>query len=96
MVIENGLNKGLNKLLIKNSIKCLECNEVLVSTYRHHFSMCNCPNKAFTDGGNSYQRWGASDLSKIEDKSNYLYLTDEEYEDLKEKQRRIIHLSKLK
>ena len=57
--------------LKKNSIKCLECNSVLVSKYRHDFNMCECPNQAFVDGGLAYIRLGAMDLDKIEELHEY-------------------------
>ena len=44
--------KGLVKVLILNSVRCLVCNEVLVSKSQHHFVMCNCENQTMTDGGN--------------------------------------------
>lgn len=57
--------------LKKNSIRCLECNTVLVSTHQHDFNMCECPNKAFVDGGLAYIRLGAMDLDKIEELHEY-------------------------
>ena len=43
--------KGLVKVLTHNSVKCLECGEVLVSKSQHHFVSCSCKNQCFTDGG---------------------------------------------
>ncbi len=37
--------KGLVKVLTLNSVRCLVCNEVLVSKNQHHFVMCQCPNE---------------------------------------------------
>ena len=34
--------------------KCLQCGQILESTYRHHFVQCDCPNQSFLDGGNDY------------------------------------------
>lgn len=48
-----------------NKIKCLECNTELESKYRHDFQSCDCPNQAFTDGGNDYMRFGAKDITKV-------------------------------
>ena len=79
--------KGLRKVLILNSVKCLECGEVLVSKSQHHFVSCSCKNQCFTDGGNSYQRVGAKDLDKVEDLSKYVIMTEQEYEDMLEKKR---------
>ena len=61
--------------IVYNSIKCLECNEVLVSRHRHDYVTCDCPNSAMVDGGNEYERYGAMDMDKIE--PNYIYLDDD-------------------
>ena len=44
--------KGLVKVLTLNSVRCLVCNEVLVSKSQHHYVQCNCENQTMTDGGN--------------------------------------------
>lgn len=54
------------KQLVYNAVRCLECNELLVSYSRHDYKMCNCPNGAMVDGGMDYGRYGAKDMSKIE------------------------------
>ena len=79
--------KGLVKVLTLNSVRCLVCNEVLVSKSQHHFVMCNCPNETATDGGNSYQRFMGRDLDKVENLSKYVIMTEQEYEDMLEKKR---------
>ena len=79
--------QGLRKVLTLNSVKCLECGEVLVSKSQHHFVMCNCPNEAATDGGLSYQRYMAKDLDKIENLSKYVIMTEQEYQDMLERKR---------
>ena len=79
--------KGLRKVLTLNSVKCLECGEVLVSKSQHHFVQCNCENQTMTDGGNLYQRGGGKDLDKIENLSKYIIMTEQEYEDMLEKKR---------
>ena len=61
--------------IVYNSIKCLECNKVLVSRYRHDYVICGCPNSAMVDGGNEYERYGAMDMDKIE--LNYIYADDD-------------------
>ena len=48
-----------------NKIKCLECDTILESVYRHDFQSCECPNGAFVDGGNDYMRFGCKDITKI-------------------------------
>ena len=79
--------KGIRKVLTLNSVKCLECNEVLVSKSQHHFVMCSCPNETATDGGNAYQRYMGRDLDKVENLSKYIYMTEQEYQDMLEKKR---------
>ena len=61
--------------IVYNSVKCLECNEVLVSRHRHDYVMCGCSNDAMADGGNDYERYGAMDMDKIE--THYVYADDD-------------------
>ena len=79
--------KGLRKVLTLNSVKCLECGEVLVSKSQHHYVQCNCENQTMTDGGNLYQRCGGKDLDKIENLCKYVIMTEQEYEDMLERKR---------
>ena len=79
--------KGIRKVLTLNSVRCLVCNEVLVSKSQHHFSMCDCANETATDGGNVYQRYMGRDLDKVENLSEYIYMTEQEYQDMLEKKR---------
>ena len=79
--------KGLRKVLTLNSVRCLVCNEVLVSKSQHHFVSCRCKNQCFTDGGLIYNRVGAVDLDKIENLCKYVIMTEQEYEDMLEKKR---------
>ena len=72
-------NQETHKVLRRNAVKCLACNTVLESKYRHHFSGCNCDNQAFCDGGMDYNRTGAKDLNLIENLSEYVEMTNEEY-----------------
>ena len=79
--------KGLVKVLTLNSVRCLVCNEVLVSKSQHHFVMCQCPNETACDGGLEYQRTLAVDLDKIENLCKYVIMTEQEYEDMLERKR---------
>ena len=65
------------KQIVYNSVKCLECNKVLVSRHRHDYVTCGCPNDAMADGGNDYGRYGAVDMDKIEP---YYVYADDDYE----------------
>ena len=79
--------KGLRKVLTLNSVKCLECGEVLVSKSQHHFVSCSCENQCFTDGGLVYNRVGAKDLDKVENLCKYVIMTEQEYQDMLERKR---------
>lgn len=79
--------KGLRKVLTLNSIKCLECNTVLESKHQHHFVTCGCKNQTFNDGGLAYSRSGAVNLDKVENLCKYVYMTEQEYQDMLEKKR---------
>jgi len=61
--------------IVYNSVKCLECNKVLVSRHVHDYVTCGCPNDAMVDGGNDYGRYGAMDMDKIE--THYVYADDD-------------------
>lgn len=39
--------------IIKNSIKCNHCGDIIVSEYRHNFKWCSCQSVA-VDGGTDY------------------------------------------
>ncbi len=43
------------KKILKNSIKCNYCGDVIVSKHTHDFVSCKC-GKCSVDGGNSYLR----------------------------------------
>jgi hypothetical protein len=49
-----------------SSVRCLACGMTLVSTHRHDFRQCGCPQKTFVDGGSAYLRIGGRDLRMIE------------------------------
>jgi hypothetical protein len=63
--------------LVYNAVKCLECNETIVSRTRHDYVLCGCPNGAMADGGLDYMRYGAMDMNKIEPIAVY---ADDDYE----------------
>ena len=74
------MDNKLIKVLTKNSVKCLVCNTVLESKYRHNYVKCHCPNETACDGGLEYQRTLAVDLSLIENLCEYRTLTQESYD----------------
>ena len=76
------MNYSTIKVLTKNSVRCLVCNTILESKYRHNYIQCSCPNQTFTDGGLYYQRVGGKDLNLIEDSCEYQVMTQEDYDKL--------------
>ena len=80
-------SEKLINVLISNTIKCLVCNKIITSKSQHNFVQCGCSNETFVDGGNLYSRVGAVDLDKVENLCKYLYMTEQEYEDMLEKKR---------
>lgn len=76
-------------ILTRNAIKCLECNTVLESKYRHDFVRCSCPNQASADGGLFYQRISAKDLSKVENLSEHKTYRSEEYQALLDERQQV-------
>lgn len=43
------------KKLVRNSAKCLKCEDEIVSTHVHDFKWCSCKNIA-VDGGTDYSK----------------------------------------
>lgn len=79
----------VRRKVIKNSIQCNFCGDIIESTYRHDFIECSCK-ACFVDGGHDYQRIGYTEegcftnLSVYEDVS-FRY-KDEELNKLLEKE----------
>ena len=63
-------------------IKCLNCNEIIKSKYRHDLVSCKC-NNCYIDGGQDYLHFGGNDLNKIliifDDGTEILASDKEEY-----------------
>ena len=74
------MDNKLIKVLTKNSVKCLVCNTILESKYRHNYVQCSCPNETACDGGLEYQRVLGKDLSLIDNLCEYRTLTQESYD----------------
>jgi hypothetical protein len=49
-----------------SSVRCRACGLTLVSTHRHDFQQCGCPQDTFVDGGAAYLRIGGRDLQLVE------------------------------
>ena len=77
----------LHKVLTLNSVMCLVCNTILESKHRHDYVRCSCSNGTACDGGLDYQRVLAKDLDKVENLSQYMIMTEQEYQDMLERKR---------
>ncbi len=47
----------IKRKIIKNSIQCNICGDIIESRFRHHYVECSC-GACFVDGGHAYQRIG--------------------------------------
>ena len=56
--------------IIKNSIKCNLCGDIIESKFRHHYVECSC-GACFVDGGQAYQRIGYKEVDSYTDLSLY-------------------------
>ena len=63
-------------VVVRNQCQCRQCEDIIESCHRHDFVSCKC-GAIFTDGGKSYIRRGAKDLTDIIDMSETY---EEEYE----------------
>ncbi len=63
----------MERFLIRNAIQCLNCNDIIESTFRHNYIMCSCGGCA-VDGGLDYIRTGCRD--GIDFVELYMYSTD--------------------
>lgn len=56
--------------LIKNSIQCNKCSDIIESKYQHDFVWCDCGNCA-VDGGLTYRRVIGSDYTDLSEWEEY-------------------------
>ena len=75
------------RVLVRNAVRCITCDSILESKTRHDYVKCHCPNETACDGGLEYQRTLAIDLDKVENLCKYIYMTEQEYEDMLERKR---------
>ncbi len=61
----------------ENKIKCLSCNTILTSYFRHDFKWCKCES-IFVDGGMDYLRRGGEGIDNYEELSTYVEETEED------------------
>ncbi len=51
-------------MIIRNAVKCNNCQEVLQSTHVHDYVECMCQ-ETMVDGGNEYFRYGGNDVETL-------------------------------
>ena len=56
------------KAILRNSAKCLNCGDEIVSSSRHDFQECSCGD-VFVDGGEDYLRHGFKNRENYENTS---------------------------
>ncbi len=56
----------VEKELLINQVKCLNCGTILTSYHTHDFQSCPCENQTFIDGGLEYQRFGGVNMTLVE------------------------------
>ena len=81
-------------ILVRNAVKCLSCNTVLESKYRHDFQCCSCDNCTSVDGGYDYSRISAKDFDLVENLCEYKEYTKFEYDKIQQEhkeQQRILN-----
>ena len=61
-----------------NGVECLHCNTRIVSTHRHDFRGCPCPEttRVYVDGGTDYKRRAWSDGARWRDLASGLIFPD--------------------
>lgn len=73
----------MKKKILKNSIQCLECGDIIESKDRHDYVSCRCGNVS-VDGGTDYLKRGFKkmdswiDLSVFEELPTYAVTAEED------------------
>lgn len=92
--MSNDIKDTTVKVLVRNSVKCLSCNTVLESKYRHDFQCCGCDNQTSVDGGYDYSKVSAKDFDLVENLCEYKEYTKFEYDKIQQEhkeQQRILN-----
>jgi len=63
------MEDATKRKIIKNSVRCLKCDDIIESKYRHDFVTCSCGNIS-VDGGHDYLR-RVGDFKSCVDLSEY-------------------------
>jgi hypothetical protein len=73
--------ENVSSQIVYNAVKCLVCNQTIVSHHQHDYVTCGCENEAMVDGGISYCRYGAVDMNKI---TKITYTVDDPFDLVRE------------
>lgn len=60
------MEKASNKKLVGRALKCLLCDDVIISRHRHDYIQCKCGACFLDGGGEDYYRYGAPSLESIQ------------------------------
>lgn len=63
----------MEKLIIRNALKCNSCEEVIQSTHQHDYVECYCKS-TMVDGGNIYLRGGGKDFTNLSITTNIPFI----------------------
>lgn len=63
-------------MIIRNSVKCLNCDDEIESKHRHDFKFCKCGNIA-VDGGKDYFKRSGGNIGPWKDTSIFQEVNDE-------------------
>jgi hypothetical protein len=66
---------GYKQIILRNSAKCLKCNDEIESTHVHDFKWCSCQAIA-VDGGHWYTKRVANDFANFQDTSEFVDCSD--------------------
>ena len=61
------MQDATKRKITKNAVRCLKCNDIIESKYRHDFVTCTCGSIS-VDGGHDYLR-RVGDMSSYEELS---------------------------
>ena len=77
----------MRQKVIKNSIQCNLCGDIIESKFRHDFEECSCK-ACFVDGGHDYQRIGYAEEGCYTNLSEY-----EEVDYIDERYKKLLNLN---
>ena len=61
-----------DRQIVYNGVQCLACGQLIESTFRHDYKVCDCPNRAMVAGGLSYLRTSGLSMDFVRPITYYL------------------------